>query len=167
MHARPKSSAEILATAKRASQKENKPRKPKTEHTQSFKDRLSTLDFSHHTISNLPSAGSSSSRPKNIHGLNNVQFKDPTTPQSLEAALEIREGRDGLVEEILDVVVGDELQPASRVPFISFNICNLFSRHFETSPSELESPTDSISSTQSRMSFSERVHDTLGPGGMV
>ena len=32
---------------------------------------------------------------------------------------------------------------------------------FETSVSELESPTDSVSSTQSRMSFSERVHDTL------
>jgi hypothetical protein len=128
MHPRPKSSAEILATAKRASQKEIQPRKSKTERSQPLKDRLSTLNLSHHTKSDIPSAGSSSSRPVNVHGLNNVQFKDPTSPQTLEAALEIREGRDVMVEEI-----GDEL-PTSRVPFISFNICNLFSHYLRHLP---------------------------------
>ena len=164
MHARPKSSAEILATAKRASQKEIQPRKPKTECSQLLKDRLSTIDFSHHTIPDIPLAGSSSSRPNNVHGLNSVQFKDPTTPLTLEAALEIREGsRDVMVdsEEIWDVV-GDEL-PTSPVPFLLFNIFDLFFTLFETSAtgSELESPTDSVSSSQSRQSLSERVQETL------
>ena len=128
MHARPKSSAEILATAKRASQKEIQPRKPKTERSQLLKDRLSTINFSQHTIPDIPLAGSSSSRPTNIHGFNNVLFKDPTTPRTLGAALEIREGsRDDMVEEILDVV-DDEL-PTSRVPFLSSNIFNLFSHN--------------------------------------
>jgi hypothetical protein len=122
---------------------------------------LPTKNFGHHAISDIP-ASSSPSKPTNVHGLNNVQVKDPTTPQTLEAALEIREGRDVMVdsEEILDVV-GDEL-PTSWVPFIPFNICNLFIfTSFETSASEFESPTDSVSSSQSRLSLSERVHDIL------
>ena len=131
MHPRPKSSAEILATAKRAPRKEIRPRKSKTDRSQPLKDRLSTLSItgSHHTISDIPSAGSSSSRPANVHGLNNVQFKDPTTPQKLEAALEIREGRDVIVEEILDLVGDDSELPTSPVPFISSNIHNLFSHY--------------------------------------
>ena len=72
----------------------------------------------------VSSAGSSSStRPSNVHGLNNIQFKDPTTPQTLEAAVEIKDAgvaRDAMVEDILDLV-GDEL-PISQVPFIFFNI---------------------------------------------
>jgi hypothetical protein len=137
MHPRPKSSTEILATAKRAPRKEIRPRKSKTERSQPLKDRLSTLSINHwhqthHTISDIPSADSSSSRTANVHGLNNVQFKDPTTPQKLEAALEIKEGRDVIVEEMLDLV-GDEL-PTSPVPFISSNICNLFSHYLRHLP---------------------------------
>ena len=40
------------------------------------------------------------------------------TPQTLEAALEIKEGGDVMVEEILDLV-GDEL-PTTWVPLLSF-----------------------------------------------
>jgi len=118
MHSRPKSSAEILATAKRASHKEIHPRKSKTERSQSLKDRLSRLNFSKHTpISDISSVGSSSSRPSNVHGLNNVQFMDPTTPQTLEAAVEIKDAaRDVTVEDIPDVV-GDEILN-TRVPLI-------------------------------------------------
>ena len=77
-------------------------------------------------ISDIPSASSSSSRPANIHRLNNIQFKDPTVPQALEAALEIKEGRDVMEEEIPDLVrVGDEL-PTTRVSLISFNILIFF-----------------------------------------
>ena len=95
------------------------------ESSQVLKDRLLTLNLSHNTISDIPLAGSSSSQPTNIHGFNNVLFKDPTTPQTLGAALEIREdSRDDMVEGILEVV-DDEL-PASQVPFLSFNIFNLF-----------------------------------------
>ena len=65
------------------------------------------------TISDISSASSSSSRPANVHALNNIYFKDPTTPQKLEAALEIREGRDVMVEKLPDLV-GDEL-PTTRV----------------------------------------------------
>jgi hypothetical protein len=126
MHSRPKSSAEILATTKGASQKEIRPRKPKTDRSQALKDRLSTLNFSRNAISDIPSAGSSSSRPANgVHGLNSIQFKAPTTPHTLEAALEIKEGRDVMVEEIPDLV-GDEL-PTTWVLLICFNICNSFS----------------------------------------
>ena len=78
------------------------------------------MTFGGNTISDIPSAGSSSSRPANIYGLNNIQFKDPTTPHTLEAAPEIKEGRDVIVEEIPDLV-GDEL-PTTRVPLICFNI---------------------------------------------
>jgi hypothetical protein len=49
------------------------------------------------------------------------------TPQTLEAALEIKEGRDVMVEEIPDLV-GDEL-PTTWVPLICFNICNSFSHY--------------------------------------
>ena len=71
-------------------------------------------------------AGSNSSRPAtgNIHELNNiVQFKDPTTPHSLESAPEIKEGRDVMVDlkERLDLV-GDELPTTTWVLSICFNI---------------------------------------------
>lgn len=122
MHSRPKSSAEILATAKRAPQKEIRPRKSRTEHSQPLKDCLSTLNFSKHTISDIPSATSSSSRPpSNIHGLNSVQFKDPTTPQTLEAAVEIKDARD-VREDTQDLVGDSDELLISRVAFISFNI---------------------------------------------
>ena len=129
MYSQPKSSAEILATAKQASQKEIQPRKSKTEHNQSLKDQLSRLSFSENTIPDIPSAGSSSSRPANIHRLNNVHFKELVTPQTLEAALEIKEGGDVMVEEILDLV-SDEL-PTTRVPLILFNIFNSFSHYYQ------------------------------------
>ena len=118
MYSRPKSSTEILATAKRAFKKEIRPRKLKTERSQSLKDQSSRLSFSGNTISNIPSANASSSTPANVQGLNNIHFKDLVTPQTLEAALEIKEGGDVMVEEILDLV-GDEL-PTTRVPLISF-----------------------------------------------
>ena len=41
----------------------------KTECNQSLKDQLSRLSFSENTIPDIPSAGSSSSRPANVHGL--------------------------------------------------------------------------------------------------
>ena len=122
MHPLPKSAAEILATAKRASQKkEIRPRKSKTERSQPLKDRLSTLNFSRHTISDiqaLSTAGSSSSLPPDVHGRKKKQFKDLTTPQTfnLEAALEIEEGRDLVVEE-LPGIIHDELF-TTRVPLI-------------------------------------------------
>ena len=124
MHSLPKSSAEILATAKRVPQKEIRPRKSKTQCIQPLKDRLSTMNFRKHTISDIPSAGgSSSSTPSKVNGLNNVHFKDPTTHETfqLEAALEIKDGRDIIVEEIPDIF-GDEL-PTTRVSLIFFNIC--------------------------------------------
>ena len=122
MHPLPKSAAEILATAKRASQKkEIRPRKSKTERSQPLKDRLSTLNFSRHTISDiqaLSTAGSSSSLPPDVRGRKKIQFKDLTTPQTfnLEAALEIEEGRDLAVEELPDII-HDELF-TTRVPLI-------------------------------------------------
>jgi hypothetical protein len=104
MYSRPKSSAEILATAKRPPPKKIWPRKAKIERSQP----------NHYgTISDISSASSSSSRPANVHALNNIYFKDPTTPQKLEAALEIREGRDVMVEKLPDLV-GNEL-PTTRV----------------------------------------------------
>ena len=122
MHSQPKSSAEILATAKRAPRKDIRHWKSKTELSRPLKDRLLTLDFSEHTISDIPSAGSSSSRPSNVHRLNDVHFKDPITPQTLEAAIEIKDGGDVVDSEvILDLEVGDEL-PILRVYFISLNI---------------------------------------------
>ena len=126
MHSRPKSSAEILATAKQAPQKEIRPRKSKTEHTQPLKERLSTLNFQRNTISDVPSlaAGSISSRPVtgNVHGLNNIQFKDPTTPHTLESAPEIKEGRDVMVySDLEEILVVDEL-PTAWVLSICFNI---------------------------------------------
>ena len=36
--------------------------------------------------------------PANVHRLNNIHFKDLVTPQTLEAALEIKEGGDVMVE---------------------------------------------------------------------
>jgi len=77
--------------------------------------------------SNTPSAGeSSSSIPVNVHGLNQIQFKDPTTPQTLEAALEIKDSRDVMVEEIPDLV-GDE--SITGVLLICFNLRNSFSHY--------------------------------------
>jgi hypothetical protein len=129
MHSLPKSSAEILALAKRVSQTEIRPRKFKSERSRPFKDKVSTLSFSAsgNTTSDIPSTESSSSRPANIHGLNIVQFKDPTTPQTLEAALEIKDGRLGDVMEEEDLV-GDEL-PITWVFLICFNIHNSFSHY--------------------------------------
>jgi hypothetical protein len=119
MYSLPKSSAEILAIAKRVPHKEIRHRKSKSDRSQAFKDKLSTLNFSMNTTSNTPSAGeSSSSMPVNIHGVNHIQFKDPTTPQTLEAAPEIKDGRDVMVEEIPDLV-GDEL-PITGVLLICF-----------------------------------------------
>ena len=97
---------------------------------------MSTLNFSGNATADIPSTDSSSSRPANIHGLKIIQFKDPTTPQTLalEAALEIKDGRDVMqlmpgVEEIRDVVqVGDEL-PVTWVFLICFNIHNSFSHY--------------------------------------
>ena len=156
MHSLPKLSAEILALAKQVSQTEIWSRKSKSELNQPFKDKVSTFNFSGNATADIPSTDSSSSRPANIHGLNIIQFKDPTTPQTLawEAALEIKDGRDVMrlmpvVEEIRDIV-GDEL-PVTWVFLICSNIHNLF----ETSSSELDSPTDSILSSQSRMSLSD------------
>ena len=127
MHSRPKSSAEILATAKRASKKEIQPRKSKTERDQPFKDRFSTLIFNGNAVPDVPAAGSSSSsRPANVHGLSNIRFKDPTTPHTLEAAPEIKKGRNVMpvVEDIPDLLVGDDLGLPSTtwVPLIRFNI---------------------------------------------
>ena len=92
------------------------------------------MNFSGNTTADIPSTDSSSSRPANIHGLNIIQFKDPTTPQTLalEAALKIKDGRDVMqlmpgVEEIRDVV-GDEL-PVTWVFLICFNIHNSFSHY--------------------------------------
>ena len=107
-----------MATAKRVSQKQIQPQKLKSEQPLKLilKDQLS-LNFSRNMIvSDISSAGSSSSRP--AHGLNNMHFKNPTTPQILEAVLEIKEGRDVMVEEIPDSdpgQVGDEL-PTAWVP---------------------------------------------------
>ena len=116
--------------AKRATHKEIRHRKSKSEFSQPFKDRLSTLNFSGNAMSNISSAESNSSMPTNIHGLNHIQFKHPTTtPQTLEAALEIKHGPGTdvmpVVEEIPDFV-GDELS-ITRVPLICFNIRNSFS----------------------------------------
>jgi hypothetical protein len=126
MYSLPKSSAEILAIAKRATHKE---RKSKPDRSQAFKDRLSTLNFSMNTImSDTPSAGESrSSIPVNVHGLNQIQFKEPTTPQTLQAALEIQDNRDVMVEEMLDLV-GDELL-ITGVLLICFNLRNSFSHY--------------------------------------
>ena len=109
-----------MATAKRVSQKQIQPQKLKSEQPLKLilKDQLS-LNFSRNMIvSDISSAGSSSSRPANVHRLNNMHFKNPTTPQMLEAVLEIKEGRDVMVEEIPDSdpgQVGDEL-PTAWVP---------------------------------------------------
>ena len=83
---------------------------------------MSTLNFSKHTISDIPSATSSSSRPpSNIHGLTSVQFKDHTTPQTLEAAVDIKDARD-VREDTQDLVGDSDELLISRVAFISFNI---------------------------------------------
>ena len=96
MYSRPKSSAEILATLGHLQKKSGL-----------GKQKLNVVNH-YGTISDISSASSSSSRPANFHTLNNIYFKDPTTPQKLDAALEIREGRDVMVEKLPDLV-GDEL----------------------------------------------------------
>ena len=86
----PKSSAEILAEAKRV--------RPSTP--------LAEIDF-HHLSSVFSAKPTSSSltsdegilltrfRPTNVHSVDNLCFVDPVTPRSLEAALEIKEiGKD-------------------------------------------------------------------------
>ena len=64
------------------------------------------------TISDIPSAGSSSSRLANVHRVNKIQFMDPTTHPTLDPALELVEVKEGtivdasvVVEEIPDIVL--------------------------------------------------------------
>ena len=89
----PKSSAEILAAAKRAFHQPVRPRTPETDtfnhHFSVFstKPSLPTLITNESTTPSLPSQFG----PANVHRISNLCFVDPVTPQTLKAAVEIKE----------------------------------------------------------------------------
>jgi hypothetical protein len=100
MDSRPKTTAEILATAKKVPQRKIQSRKSKTERNSSLKDWLTTFtvlgnpnDATHETTEATSSA-SGPLGPGNVHLPNEIHFNEPITPKTLEVALEIREFRD-------------------------------------------------------------------------
>jgi hypothetical protein len=100
MDSRPKTTVEILATAKQVPQRKIQSCKSKTECNSSLNDWISKFavlgnlnDATHETTE----ATSSTSRPLgpgNVHLPNEIHFNEPITLKTLEAALEIREFRD-------------------------------------------------------------------------
>ena len=108
MDSRPKTTAEILATAKQVPQRKIQSRKSKTERNSSLKDWISKFtvlgnpnDATHETTE----ATSIASGSGNVHLPNKIRFNEPITPKTLEAALEIREFRD---EDNITDLFGDE-----------------------------------------------------------
>jgi hypothetical protein len=96
-----------------------------------------------------------------VHPISNLRFLDPVTCHTLEAALEIDEMRkddEDLFEDDLDTWVFHFNSYVMQS--ISIFISILLSEA-SMSVSEPESPVDSISSSQTRMSPSERIQDVL------
>jgi G3E family GTPase len=104
----PKSSAEILAAARKALKIQIQPRKLKTDLKQVFKSQLSK--FSSKSEPSMDEMTTPDSRSLHrtgksmVHSVNSIRFDDPVTPQSLKAALEIKESRlDSEVERMEDL----------------------------------------------------------------
>jgi len=157
----PKTSVEILAAAKPLSQKERQPRKPKTNLKTDFKTLLSTF-----SVRVNPSAGTNdcaapslplqpSPITSNAFSISSTYFNNPITPQTLEGALKLKEMKG--VEEMEDLF---DDEPADTFLYSIFYVSYLFLLS-EAFTSEPDSPTDSISSTQSRISLSDRILDVL------
>jgi len=88
----PRSFAEILATAKRAPHRPIlRPRTPEIDPT--FHGRLSEFSSLNTTLSDESTTPCSriQSGPTNVNQISNLRFLDSVTPQTLEAALEIKE----------------------------------------------------------------------------
>jgi hypothetical protein len=113
-----KSSAEILAAAKKL---QIPSRKPKTDITQQFKELTSTFSAQPSTREPKVLATSSSFRQhdlaSDVHPTN-IHFVDPIIPESLQPAFDIKESRD--VEDLFH----DELHLDTWV--YSFTPCNIF-----------------------------------------
>jgi len=154
----PKSSAEILAAAKRAYRQPIRPRTPVTDDI--FNSHLSEFSVNP-TLSNESTTPGSPIQlvPTNVHQISNLRFFDTVTPQTLEAAIEIKETPrkehdEDLMEDDLDTWV--LFFTLYVVQYISYTSLLL-----EASISEPESPVDSISSSKTRLSPSERIQDVL------
>jgi hypothetical protein len=102
----PKSSAEILAAAIKAPIKQIRPCKPKTDCKKAFLNNLSIFSAKPSLTASdeSPTSVHVQSGPHNVHPISNTHFLDPITPQTLEAALEIREMRkeDDHDEDLFD-----------------------------------------------------------------
>ena len=108
MFTQPKSFAEILATATKAPQKHIKCRNKKTESNRSFKDNLSIFSPLVEPSTCTTIAESSSFNTSRESDIANLCFDDPVTPQTLGAALRIKEvGMDVDLEEIEDLFDDD------------------------------------------------------------
>ena len=130
----PKSSAEILAAAKEMPPKQTKAHKPRTDRRQQFKHLLSSFSAKPTTNTSHENIASSScfhSELANVHPINNILFKDPVTPHTLEAALEIKNLRD--VEEVEDLFDDSLSAPLDTwvysfmlydMKYISYNFCH-------------------------------------------
>src|SRR5260221_6098919 len=100
----PKTFAEILASAKNSSQRHSQHRKLKTNLKQDFQNHLSTfavdpsVDTSCTTTSVLLQSGPTLS---NVHAVGSTYFNNPTTLQTLEAALKLKETKDNKETEDL------------------------------------------------------------------
>ena len=120
----PKTSAEILAAAKNPFPRKLQPRKVKTDFKPELKSQLSTFSVelpskSAPTSVLLPTTG-------NVHSIRSMYFNDPVAPQTLEAALEIKE-RIKSVEEGEDLF---EDEPALDTWVSSCTLCLIFRIYF-------------------------------------
>lgn len=153
----PKSSAEILAAA-RASNIQIQPRKPKHDHNQAFQSHLSTFPSKSDSVPIIPSESRSFHEFEKswLTRINSVRFNDPVTPETLKAALEIKEGRLNSVEE-MEVISDDAL----RVLDFLLCKCNTFHTPFEASGSEPDSLVDNLSGSQMGMPLSPHIQDAF------
>jgi len=159
MATQPKSSAEILAAAKRVTKKQTKPQKPRTEPNLPFKNQLSTIKFSPepNTLSTaIPELISSGwPRKSDIDSTRNIAF------EALEAAVEIEDVRMDVDQEDTEDLFNDKpLQYTWVMSFTSY-LCNIFHIFSEISCSEPDSPVDNLSNSQMGLSLLQCIQDAL------
>ena len=156
----PKTSAEILAAAKKRFQ----PRKLEPD----FSNHLSTfsqaVDLSANTTCAATIQPLQSLPTSNVHSLGSAYyFNEPITPRTLQAALKLKETEDFEEHEGTEDLLEDVPMDTWVLTTFLYSILLivLFIYLSEAFTSEPESPTDSISSSQSRMSVSDRILDVL------
>jgi H/ACA ribonucleoprotein complex subunit 1 len=159
MATRPKTSVEILAAAKQSF-------RPRKFELADYKTHLSTFSVDPSAdISCAPTSLPLQSWPttSNVHSIGSTYyFNDPTTPQTLQAAVKLKETKDKEPEDSETEDLFDDV-PADT-PVLSctqYYMLYLFLLSEAFTASEPESPTDSVSSSQSRMSLSDRILDML------